>query len=338
MPVGLRLPAFALLIGLTVCQTARSDEEENWSRLRAIPREHREHLSKKLQDFDRLPSSEREAIRSLDKELGALPALNRANYQAILRRYHLWLASLPEDQRKQIESAPLNQRMTAVVKVRASNKAKTGGDEAHSPFQIVGPSPITLANRLQAWMVLSAEERKELERMEPADRDQRIREMVRPKRNRPITPLSDAQIAEALKKMKAEPQFTALIGRVEDEAKAAAAKKQANGKKIENTRFLPNQLRFMAENYHFLVEPPKRVESSRLVAFEAVLPTWFRDSFDHFTPNEATRRLTVLYRLIYGEGEMPPPSQATNDGAAEKTKKATAKKATPLPKPSAPSF
>jgi len=340
MPVGHQAPLF-LLLALTVSPMAKADEEENWARLRSMPREHRQSLSQKLREFDRLPSNEKAAIRALDQELNSQPTANRANFQSMIRRYHLWLQTLSEDQRNQIEATPVEERMAAVVKLRAKTKANPSEGESHVLLQVTGPSPTNLATLLQTWMSLTPKERNELEKLDPTERTQRIRSLARAKKQKPIAPLTDAQLEASLHKMKADPQLTAWISRIETNAasKAATAKKQgSSAKKADMSKNLPNPVRVLTENYHFLIQPPKKVESSKLVAFESSLPSWFRASFDHFSPQEARRRLTILYRLIYGELDHPGASPSEPSASESGEKAASTPKNTPAKGASTPSL
>ena len=63
-------------------------------------------------------------------------------------------------------------------------------------------------------------------------------------------------------------------------------------------------LRRQAINYYFLNHPPKSVTPERLSEFLAAFPPWLQSTFDPHSPEEAQRRLTVVYRLVF-----PPPQE-----------------------------
>jgi hypothetical protein len=86
--------------------------------------------------------------------------------------------------------------------------------------------------------------------------------------------------------------------------------KKADPAKQEKAR------RRIATSYHFLEKPPAAVNPVHLMRFEAALPPWYRGQFDHLPPEEARRRLTILYRLIYpAPAEMPEIGKAAAQGA-----------------------
>ncbi len=95
-----------------------------------------------------------------------------------------------------------------------------------------------------------------------------------------------------------------------------ATKKQANIKR----RFV--------DNYFYVENPPSKVSPENLLRFERSLPAWIRGGFDTLPPDEARRRLAILYRLIYPSGEI---GAAT--AKASTTKTAEAAPAAPVPAP-----
>jgi hypothetical protein len=67
--------------------------------------EHYARLQRDLRDFWTLPQTERERMRQLDKDFHQLDEKTRKRLRIALERYRLWLAELPEEDRKRIESA-----------------------------------------------------------------------------------------------------------------------------------------------------------------------------------------------------------------------------------------
>ena len=74
--------------------------------------------------------------------------------------------------------------------------------------------------------------------------------------------------------------------------------------------------------------------------FEAALPPWYRGEFDHLPPEEARRRLTILYRLVYPfPSDMPEAQKATNaakHGASADRRDTSIIAAAAPPRPAAP--
>ncbi len=73
---------------------------------------------------------------------------------------------------------------------------------------------------------------------------------------------------------------------------------------------MPRVRRRLAENYYFIEHPPETVDPENLLRFETALPSWFRPSFDPLPPDEARRRLTILYRLVYPHPQEMPVEKA----------------------------
>ncbi len=76
------------------------------------------------------------------------------------------------------------------------------------------------------------------------------------------------------------------------------------------------------------------VKSDRLAAFVAAFPTFIQSSFEQYPPDEAQRRLTIVYRLVFPPGEemkpvpaaSPPPSgTGSAPGTSGRDSKSTGK-------------
>ena len=64
----------------------------------------------------------------------------------------------------------------------------------------------------------------------------------------------------------------------------------------------------LAESLYFMEHPPTPVLPGNLAQFDAQIPDWLRSTLDALPPDDARRRLTILYRQIYPPGkEIPPP-------------------------------
>jgi hypothetical protein len=58
-------------------------------------------------------------------------------------------------------------------------------------------------------------------------------------------------------------------------------------------------LRRQAINYYFIQHRPPAVLPERLADFVAAFPPWLQNAFDPYPPDEARRRLTIVYRLVF---------------------------------------
>jgi hypothetical protein len=302
-----------LLIGLALPILAGAGEDENWHRLRSMPREQRVILAEKIREFDRLSRAEKAAVRTLDEKIASLPPAEQSDYRAVLRRYHLWVQTLSEDERAKLAAAPTHKdKLALMAKFREGQSKETDRGPTFLLFQLAdlrGRSPFEVAHMLQLWFKLDSTERAEIEKLGPRDRMRRLLELARGAKIGPVPQLSK-----------------------EDEE----ATSKLLDKNLQAKGWLRNQLRKDSEkqaidrrrlvnNYYFVANPPKPVTPANLLRFEAAMPSWIRTTFDHLTPEEARRRLTILYRLIYpGSKEIP----ASGPGTAAPAKEA--------PKPKAP--
>lgn len=301
-------------------ETTINQQDVNWRRLSAMPLEQRRNLAEKLESFDRLSRAEKTAIRALDAKVNELPTADRANYHAVLRHYHLWLQSLPPEQRNEILAAPPSQRMSLVSKLRSQERTNAEAVAEATPlmFQLAdlrGRSPFEVAHLLEVWFKLTPAQRTEVERMRPPERQKRLNELGRQIKVRPLGRLDSAEAEGTLKQLERNPQ---LKGWLRTQLKKAGT----------DQRMLDRQR--LANNYHFILKPPRPVEASNLLRFETAMPSWLRASFDHLPPEEARRRLTILYRLIY-----PPPQEIPQGLAPASTPAPAARPAPTRPAASA---
>ncbi len=297
-----------------------------------MPREQRLALWEKLTKFDALGPTERSAIEALNARITRLPAVEQANYWAVLSRYHHWVQGLSEEQRNELNAAPPTERMRVVTKLRAQERT-TSGNRTVPPFlQVVdfaAMSPLESAHRIKAWLELTPEKRAEIEAMPiQADQQKRLAELAQHVKLPVVTRLSKAEEDALLAKIDANPQLKSWLG--------APEKKKADPTKSEKAK------RRVAANYYFLEKPPAVVDSSRLMRFEAALPPWYRGEFDHLPPEEARRRLSILYRMVY-----PLPSGHARSAQADRIPRVARRRpppsgtprsstATPPPRPRPP--
>jgi hypothetical protein len=265
-----------------------------------MPREERLALWEKLRQFDALGPGEKTAIRSLNERIGQLPPAEQANYRSVLRSYHHWVQGLSEEQRSALDAVPVSERMKLVTKLRAQERASTSTGHLPLALQVLdftGITPFEMAHRIKAWLELAPEKRTEIERLDStAEQQRRLAELTlfvkMPQPGRITKVEEDALVA----KLESSPQW---------KNSPLNPLKKADSPKQEKMR------RRIASSYHFLEKPPAAVDPARLMRFEAALPPWYRGQYDHLPPEEARRRLTILYRLVFPvPQEMPAAAQA----------------------------
>lgn len=348
MPIRRRLVLLACLA--TICpSTAQAGEAENWARLKSMPRERRIALAKNLERFDALDRAERTQIRALAAHIAARPPAEQAHYRAVLRKYHLWVQSLPDDQREQLRSAqPGRERMILVDKLWGARKAALTAAAGTPPsLQLVPITPIPpveCAGLMRDWLALKAAERADIEKRKLPARELAVAARktagTRADRGRFFRDFPDADEATLLKSLEADLKgsvdmttwFKTKMEPPKDAITEKMAKKDAAAVK-KATLVAAGFKRHVLENYYFLRHPPKPVTPENLARFAAAMPAVFRPAFDVLPPDEARRRLTVIYRLVFPTEEMPVPKPATEPAKGAPAKGATAKTTAPAAVP-----
>jgi hypothetical protein len=291
------------------------DESDNLRQLLAMPRERRIALSDNLERFDKLDPAERDAIRKLDAEIARSNPVEQARYRSLLRRYHLWVNGLTEEQRDKLKAAGGPE---ARYNLASNFRLKEKGTGSASPsvsgirtgsFGIMGPHEV--AYLLRIWKLITPLRKSEIEKEEPRKRIQSILAQHREKgvANQPFPEAEEkhyhAQIVgdPTLKRLLPSPPL----------AKKAAPK--------------PDERR-LAEFLYFEEHKPKAVLQANLERFSASCPNWLLEMLDPLSPDDARAYLTIVYRLLYPEpGEIPadvkPAKTATppKPGAEKPTKK-----------------
>ena len=309
--VDLRLLA-AFLLALAQAAPAVASDDENAARLREMPLGQRQRLVGALEEFGRLPSAEQASVREVDRKLQSLPAADRANYYAAMRRYHLWLNALPETRRNEVLGLPPADRMKAVSRIVKEQQARPS--TAPPFFQMadtVGVPLFDLANRIKVWLALPKAQKDELERIaEPAARQRRLAELAKTLKVTPVVRPHlnpDDELIGRYAKKRLFPE----LQKTEDFTKAARKQR-------------------LAEHAYFLEHPPAKVKPENLTRFTAALPSWFRSTYDPLPPDEARRRLTILYRIVF-----PPDSEFLEPKPAPPVSTPRPEKSSPPPKPAA---
>lgn len=296
-----RVLVWALGLGVPG-KAALADDAENLARLRAMPVEQRKALAKNLERFDKLDRPVREAITTLDRQLAETDPIVRLRYQAVLRRYHLWLRTLPEEQRKKLEDAPPDQRLEVVARILKATPPAKSASTVWTQASALSPSTLVQqAYWIKIWFSLTVDERKEVTKVDQA--------------NKRLAKLEDFGRRKGI---------LAERHKLEEELKATVDKHLPPRSKVRE-RFLAQKAQLKSERNRLILEEflyirsarPAPVEKTNLTRFANVIPVWIRESFDPLPPDAAESRLTLLYRMIYPEGqELPPPPKEEKKPAA----------------------
>jgi hypothetical protein len=298
-----------------VLVAAGVDLEENWARLRGLPREQRVKLIENLRRFDLVFKPEQQkALRDLDRRIADLPAAQRAQYLAALHRYANWLDHLPENRRDDLLDKPPDERMPEVRKLLVGNnpvpKAETGRFLRIADLGVF--SPFELAAVFNILQVLTPEQRRAVEKLPGGP--QALEAIFRLGKAKDI----DREIKPV--EFDEEQWLTAMETHLREKRPALLLddlKKKADPRR-------PQILRRQAINYYFLDKKQEAVNPDRLAAFVAAFPSFIQTSFEQFPPDEARRRLTIVYRLVFPPGqEMKPEAPASVPPAGARTTPAT---------------
>jgi len=285
----LGLPAVSALA--TILVAAAFDPDRNWARLRELPGEQRLKLVDTLKKFDLLYTRERQqALRDLDRRINELDPAKRAEYFAVLRRYHNWLNRLPEKKQDELMDKPVDERLSLVKKLLAEYPVPRATTVRFLQITDLGDySPFELAALFKIWQVLPPERRRPIEKL-----------AALPKRH------------EALFAWGAEHDSPREIKPADFDDKHWLSKFETFAQK-KRPALLFNELKKKQEgiraeivrreaiNYYFLENRPlpNAVAPERLVDFVAAFPPWLQSAFDSYPPDEARRRLTIVYRLVF---------------------------------------
>jgi hypothetical protein len=270
---------------------ADSEPDLDLARLEAMPLEERRRLWETLQRFDRLKASDQKLAREIDRRIAEIEnPSQKAHYLRVMRRYHLWLEALPETKRDAILKSAPDARMALVSKFMAEERNATKALPALLPLQIAdmgGFPAVDVALIYKLWQGLGAQERAGFEALPPQQfRNQISRQVVK-------AGLSPKDV------LPAEYQENSWVTQIENVQQRPLAK----------AKVFDQAKRHLALNLYFLKNPPKPVPAPNLMQFVNELPATVRSTYDIFPPEEARRRLTVAYRLVFPTGEIKPPSR-----------------------------
>ena len=319
MSIARRLGHTAITLAATLALTGPGPDEPiaatiREARLREMPPERRQLLAERLKAFDALDPAERAAVRRLDEQLAAESEDDREKDLAALRRFHLWVQTLPESQRSKIREATPGDRMKVVEAIRSQKDAGArprAGFEHSVHFGKL--SPFSLAREIKFYLSLDPKEKEEVDRLADGERLRRLNDLGKKHHPGGIAQPSKAELDALFEEAVKSKKFPRLLEIIND----AAKKKQARPQALEQAK------QRLVNRYYFTEHTPAKVAPDRLLEFDRALPNWLRGGLVSFPPDDARRQLAVLYRLVY-----PAP--------AEFNVKPKAAGAAPAPKPAAP--
>jgi hypothetical protein len=273
------------------------DLDQNGARLRGLPREQRLKLIENLRRFDLvLRPEQQKALRDLDRRIAELPPAQRVQYLAALQRYSNWLNHLPENRRGDLLDKPPGERMPEVRKLVFTNpvpKVNTGRFLRIADLGVF--SPFELAAVFKIWQVLTPDQRRNVEKLPVGT--QSLEAIFRLGKAKAL----DREIKPA--EFDEERWLTDVETYLRENRPALLLddlKKRADSRH-------PQILRRLAINFYFLDKKQEVVNPDRLAAFVTAFPPFIQTSFEQFPPDEARRRLTIVYRLVFPPGEEVKP-------------------------------
>ena len=298
------LPVISALA--TLLAAAAVDPDQNWVRLRGLPNDRRARLVENLKRFDLLYSRpQQDALRDLDRRIHELSPEERAHHLVVLRRYHNWLNQLPETKQEELSARPAAERMVAVKKLVADYPLTNPATSQFVQMVDVGEfSPFELASLFQIWHTMAAERRRQVEHLAAIPKRHEVMYKVADARNIPheIKPpdFDEVKTIERFEKFARFNRPAVLLNEV---------RKKPEATRSEVVREI---LRRQSINYYFHEFQPKPVTPERLAAFLAAFPPWLQSAFDAHPPDEAQRRLAIVYRLVFPHpSEMKPPARTS---------------------------
>jgi hypothetical protein len=281
---------------------AAAGYEANWERLRGLPPDQRDRLRKNLSRFDlELTPEQQSAARELDRRLSEMNPEQRAQYLAVLRRYHDWLNSLPENRQDEVTAKPAGERMALVRKLIGEWRVPSG--DTPPLLGVVEPgglSAFELASAYNIWQEVTPKQKATLEGIDQ-EHGRRERLFGMGSRLKPPIPRETAPedfdeekwVRLAQDQVRKDRPILLAEGKAEEPANVAIAQFRANVLKRRGINHYVRQARGV-----------RAVAPDRLARFAASLPGWIQSALDPLPADEATRRLTVAYRLVFPDNEI----------------------------------
>jgi Protein of unknown function (DUF3106) len=335
-PVDLCRPI--LISAMAVILVAAATEyDASFERLQSMPKGERKRLLDNLRDFDlKLTAEQQAAVRDLDRRLSALSPEQRAQYRTVLRRYHAWLNSLPEQRQNELAAKPPGERTALIRKLIQDYPVPLG--ETPPILRVAEPgeyNPFEVASAYKIWQNLNEKQRADLEHVnaEHTRREALFRIGARPKKAAILRETTPHDFDEEKWIEKVKLHWGSMQSMVMLETLAKSKMDETVKKRVDALR--PEIQRRQAINLYVSQAKVRSVDPERLTRFIAALPPWIPPSFDSLSPDEARRRLTFAYRLVFPEpeeiGAIRKPAGTANGDTTPVPKAATPPKANRKP-------
>jgi hypothetical protein len=322
------------------------DPDPNWARIRALPPAERTKLLQNLRKFDlELAPDKQQAILELDRQIAQLDPERRARYLWVLRRYHDWLDSIPENKREEVLAQPPDDRLAMIRKLVTPYPVPTSETPELLRVAEVGEiSPFELASAFRIWEEANATQRGRVEaKKQVRGRRKALLELGGalkshiPKETRPPD-FDEAHWVGVLEAYWRNKRPEMLFPDAPRNKLEEAAKKNPNFELIRREIH-----RRQAINLYTIKTPVHAVDPDKLAQFLTALPPWLQSAVDQYPPDEARRRLTWAYRLVfphpeeYGSARHTANSPSRSAPPAATSKKSGASPARRKPAPTAES-
>lgn len=338
----LRFRCLVLVVATAVVMAAgAASVDENRERFLQTSLLGRRELAESLRRFDHdLSDQQQQSLRAIDDRLKALPIADRERHLAVLRRFHNWIDGLPERVRDDLLARPADQRLGVMKTLIAKYPLPDLESRSQVEFiQTGGTGIFEVASLCKTWLNLSAPERQKLDASPAIGR--RL-ELHRLGREHEVPPeLIPADFDEKAWSDRAENRLKEIrdagsahkdwIAKLETRISEASAKRKGKGRDQRR----PFLHRLAVNLYVQEHTAPPRVDADRLAAFFGAMPSWVQSTFNIFPGDEARRRLTLVYRLVYPSPQEFDP-RPTVKPSAPSTKADGPQRPQPWPPPTAP--
>ena len=292
-----------LLVGVSalavVLVAAVADPDPNLTRIRAMPADQRARLLQNLRKFDlELNPEKQQVIREIDRKIGQLDVQEGARYFWVLRRYHDWLKNLPDNKQEEVLAQSTDNRLPTIRKLIAQYPVPTTETPELLQVAEVGElSPFELASAYRIWIALNPSQRERVEhKAQGRGRRKSLFEFGSslkthiPKETKPADFIEDrwiGQVEDYFRKSRPVMWVNDPMGNDSDDV---AKRKQESIRNIH---------RHQAINLYTIRTPVHSVDPEKLTQFVVALPAWLQTGIDSYPPDEARRRLTWAYRLVF---------------------------------------
>src|SRR5262249_15123246 len=125
--------------------------------------------------------------RELDRQIAEQAPKDRERYLGVLRRYHLWVRSLPEAQQQALREAKPDERLALATKFRDQQRQAKPDSQPSDWIQVSALNAIPLgfeALLLKTWFSLDRDERKAIEQIKSTD--EKVQQLIKKAREHQI--------------------------------------------------------------------------------------------------------------------------------------------------------